>query len=112
MKTNDLADYNVGELKGLLQQIEVEIAGRQGKEAKAARDQIFKIAADLGMSVDELLGNKAGKKGATTEKAVNKAPVKYRNPDNSAEQWTGRGRRPKWVVDALDSGKNLEDLSV
>jgi hypothetical protein len=64
------------------------------------------------MSVDEFLGNKTGKKGLGTDKAVNKTPVKYRNPDNSAEQWTGRGRRPKWVVDALDSGKIIEDMSV
>ena len=111
MKTNDLADYNVGGLKGLLQQIEVEIASRKGQEAKDAREKILKIAAELGMSVDELLG-KPGKKGSGTDKVVNKAPVKYQNPDNTAEQWTGRGRRPKWVVDALAGGKKMEDLGV
>ncbi|MGY6697072.1 MAG: H-NS family nucleoid-associated regulatory protein [Roseinatronobacter sp.] len=26
--------------------------------------------------------------------------------------WSGRGRKPRWVVDALSSGKTLEDLSI
>lgn len=36
----------------------------------------------------------------------------YRNPSNSAETWTGRGRQPKWVRDALASGARLEDLAI
>jgi len=36
----------------------------------------------------------------------------YRNPSNSAETWTGRGRQPKWVRDAIANGKQLEDLAI
>jgi DNA-binding protein H-NS len=36
----------------------------------------------------------------------------YRNPSNSAETWTGRGRQPKWVRDALARGACLEDLAI
>jgi len=36
----------------------------------------------------------------------------YRNPSNSAETWTGRGRQPKWVRDALASGARLEALRI
>ncbi len=36
----------------------------------------------------------------------------YRNPSNSAETWTGRGRQPKWVRDALASGASLEALRI
>ena len=36
----------------------------------------------------------------------------YRNPSNSAETWTGRGRHPKWVRDALTRGARLEDLAI
>ncbi|MBW2493987.1 MAG: H-NS histone family protein [Deltaproteobacteria bacterium] len=36
----------------------------------------------------------------------------YRNPDNSAETWTGRGRQPRWVRDALAAGMSLEDLAI
>jgi DNA-binding protein H-NS len=36
----------------------------------------------------------------------------YRNPCNSAETWTGRGRKPKWVREALARGVRLEDLTI
>lgn len=36
----------------------------------------------------------------------------YRNPNNSAETWTGKGRQPKWVRDALARGARLEDLAI
>jgi DNA-binding protein H-NS len=36
----------------------------------------------------------------------------YRNPCNSAETWTGRGRKPKWVRDALARGVRFEDLAI
>ncbi len=36
----------------------------------------------------------------------------YRNPSNSAETWTGRGRHPKWVREALALGARLEDLTI
>jgi DNA-binding protein H-NS len=37
---------------------------------------------------------------------------KFRNPDNPAETWSGRGRRPRWVVEQLRSGKRMEDLQI
>lgn len=36
----------------------------------------------------------------------------FRNPSNSAETWTGKGKQPKWVRDALARGKRLEDLTI
>jgi DNA-binding protein H-NS len=36
----------------------------------------------------------------------------YRNPSNSAETWTGNGRQPKWVRDALARGARLEELAI
>ncbi len=36
----------------------------------------------------------------------------YRNPCNSAETWTGRGRKPKWVRETLARGVHLEDLAI
>ena len=35
---------------------------------------------------------------------------RYRNPLNSAQTWSGRGKQPAWVSLALESGMKLEDL--
>ena len=37
---------------------------------------------------------------------------KYRNPDNPAETWAGRGRKPKWVEDQLTTGRQLSDMRI
>ncbi len=49
-----------------------------------------------------------GKRGGT--RGI--VPPKYRNPDNPAETWTGRGRKPRWVVAALEKGLTLDDLRI
>jgi DNA-binding protein H-NS len=36
--------------------------------------------------------------------------MQYRNPSNPLETWVGYGRRPRWVIELLRSGKKLDDL--
>jgi DNA-binding protein H-NS len=38
--------------------------------------------------------------------------AKYNNPDNPAETWAGRGRKPKWVEEKLATGSSLDDLLI
>src|SRR5205823_1353787 len=33
---------------------------------------------------------------------------KFRNPDNPAEAWAGRGLQPRWVAEQLRLGKRME----
>ena len=35
---------------------------------------------------------------------------KYRNPDQPSETWAGRGKRPRWLVKQLKSGRRVEDF--
>jgi hypothetical protein len=42
----------------------------------------------------------------------NKLPVKYRNPKNHAEAWTGRGHTPNWLKRELNQGVDLESLKI
>ena len=37
---------------------------------------------------------------------------KFENPDKPSQVWSGRGKRPHWVTEKLDSGLALEDLSI
>lgn len=36
--------------------------------------------------------------------------IRYRNPSNPSETWSGKGPRPRWVREALANGMTLEDL--
>ena len=35
----------------------------------------------------------------------------YRNPRNAAQTWSGRGKQPSWILDAMTQGLSLEDLA-
>jgi DNA-binding protein H-NS len=97
MANIDLADYNLSELKGLLFDIDKEIKARQGRALSEARERIRAIAEKTGLPTEELLAG-----GATTPR--------YRNPLNASQTWSGRGRQPKWVSEALAQGTTLEEL--
>lgn len=73
---------------------------RRKAEAKRAAE---KAAKEFGFSLEDVLDAPAkGSKGAP----------KYANPANPSQTWTGRGRKPNWVIDALNSGKSLDDLAI
>lgn len=74
------------------------------KRRKAEAKKAAEIAAkEYGFSLDDLIG--ADGKSA-------KGVAKYANPADPSQTWTGRGRKPNWVIEALDGGKSLEDLSI
>jgi DNA-binding protein H-NS len=37
---------------------------------------------------------------------------KYRNPEDPAETWAGRGLKPRWLQAAIKSGKKVEDFLI
>jgi DNA-binding protein H-NS len=37
---------------------------------------------------------------------------KYRNPDDPTQTWSGRGKRPRWLVARLTAGKQIDDFRI
>ena len=37
---------------------------------------------------------------------------KFRNPGRPSETWAGRGKRPRWLMAQLRSGKRLDDFRI
>ena len=101
----DLSNMSVGDLRNLQDQIKQELKKREHLEVAKAREQILAIAQSVGMPLKDLIATGARVKTGTVA-------VRYRHPDNSAQQWTGRGRQPKWVKEWVDGGKSLDKLRV
>jgi DNA-binding protein H-NS len=118
MAKTDLSNYNLAELKGLQFDIEKEIKSRQQDEVRKAREQILAIAQDVGMPVAQLIANsprtkKSGaQKGGAQKGGAQKGQARFRNPGDESQTWTGRGRQPKWIAEALAGGKSLDDFRV
>ena len=107
MANTDLSGYNLSELKGLQSDVEKAIKDRQQQDVQQARDQILAIAKNAGISVDELLAKSAKK---ANKGRGQKVQPQYQNPKESSQTWTGRGRKPRWMAQALTSGKTLDDF--
>lgn len=103
----DLSKLSFQELKDLQNQISKEIPRRQQDELEKARRQIREIAESAGLSLNEVMNLPA--RGARKGQTV---AVKFRHPDNSSQQWSGRGRQPGWVRDWLAAGRALDELKV
>ena len=119
--TINLDDYSVAELEKLIKQAERKLEKKRMEAVKSAQAEINKIAKDLGVSVDDLLEEGKARKKTTARKtatrkkkaAVRKpAKIKYRNPQDASQTWTGRGKRPVWLREALENGAKLEDYEV
>lgn len=104
MTNINLDNLNVDELRAITENAQQLINKKQHQRLHDAYIQFEKIAKDSGSSINEIL-----KAGESLEK---KRSVKYRNTEDSNDTWTGRGRKPTWLVDALASGKNLENFAI
>lgn len=106
----DLNNLSLLELQQLQKDIVIAIERRKKLDREAALQAAQNAAAQMGFTLNELLGAEAGKK-VDGRKGIIVKP-KYRNPANPNETWTGRGREPKWVSAALSSGKTMQDLLI
>ena len=105
----NLETLSLSELRTLRAQVEQEIR-RRGSATQRMVQKMEKLAASQGMSLQELLAMAGSNEEAP---AVSRAgtPIKYRNPVNPNQGWTGHGRKPGWVLDYLANGGALDKLA-
>lgn len=92
------------------EEAEQEAAARQEREKK--RQELLQLIAGEGFSPEQLLGitDEAPK---SRKSKSSKAPPKYQFEDNGEVKfWTGRGRTPKPIDEALKAGSSLEDFLI
>ena len=101
----DFAKMSLDELKTLQKNVEKEIKNFKDRARTEALKDLQAVAKKHGLSVEEIIG----KKGKARKAA---APAKYRNPDDPAQTWSGRGRQPAWYKTALAKGKAPKSLEI
>ncbi len=122
----ELSEYSLVELRRLKSRIEAEIQRQSTAARRNLLKQIKKMAAEEGLSLTDVMADaseseprkeaspKRRAKRITAKKtgvAAAKA-LRYRHPENPRIGWSGRGRKPGWVIDWLAQNKPLEALEV
>jgi DNA-binding protein H-NS len=110
-------------LKKRIEQLQKQLAAAEASKAPA----IVKVRAlmkTLGITVDDLAtpgtpvrrgrstkqANGTAPAAARHEKTRGKVAVKYR--DDKGNAWTGRGKTPRWLVEAEKAGKNRDAFKI
>lgn len=95
-------------------ELQAQIAALQKQAEQVRKQEIASVVAEIkakmaeyGITLEDLgaTGKSAGRRKSTG------GVVKYRDPATGAT-WTGKGRKPGWMVEALAAGKKMEDFLV
>jgi DNA-binding protein H-NS len=99
----NLKSMSIDMLSKLRSQVDAALSSKVIEERRTLQNELGKLER-LGTNGSRGKGVRGALRGAV-------AP-KYRNPDNPAETWAGRGLKPRWLAAALKTGKKLEDFSI
>jgi DNA-binding protein H-NS len=96
-RNSELEKMSYGELANMETQIARLKIERQNAERLELRQKLTDMAKQHGFDIHELFGKARRGKGTVA--------IKYRDPKNRANTWTGRGRMPRWMVAATKGGR-------
>ena len=96
-RPKNLANMTYAELAAMQARIEQAKVEKQNSERSALRQKLTDMAKEHGFDIHELFGK--------SRKMPGKVAVKYRDPGNPSNTWTGRGRMPRWMTAATKGGK-------
>jgi len=82
----------------------------RNQERAGVIEEVRRKIAEYGLTASDLkLNTRGGKRSAAP--IASKTVAKYRSP--TGETWSGgRGRKPRWIAEALAAGKSLSDFEI
>jgi DNA-binding protein H-NS len=101
----NLNTLSPAELQSLIKDAQVALEQKQVGMRKQVIAQIKDLAASIDVTV-EIIDNKKSKR------ASGPVSVKYANPNNPNQKWTGRGMKPTWLKALIDQGHQLDEFLV
>ena len=92
-----LEKMSLDELKQLRKDVDKAIETYEARQLAEARQKLEAQAKEMGYSLEKIVG--ASRTGNP------KSIPKFRHPDNPTLTWTGKGRKPRWFIEAIESGE-------
>src|SRR5271163_4088619 len=95
-----LKSMSIEKLVALKGQVEAALSSKVLEQRRALESELSR------------LGRFEGRKSSSKVARGGGVAPKYRNPENPAETWAGRGLKPRWLTAAIKSGKNIDDFLI
>ncbi len=104
--TTNLHELSETELASVIDNAQKALLSRQEGKRKEGIAKIREIAASIGVNVE------ITDSGKVSTRRGGKVPVKYQNPANPLDRWTGRGMQPKWLREFVEQGRQVEEFAI
>ena len=101
----DLNSLSLDELKRLQKDVNKAVEGYEVRKRQDAFAAAEAAAREMGYTLAELTG-------ASKKKFKSASVPMYRHPENADQTWTGRGRQPDWMKEALAAGQSKDDFLI
>ena len=99
----NLDGLSVEQLEVLKGDIDKAVEGKKTSELLEVRAKLDELIDNSPFTLEEVL---------EAQKMRKPVEPKYRNPNDANQTWTGRGRKPLWVVEHLENGGSLEEVLI
>lgn len=106
----DLTTLSRLELLELQSNVAKALEQAEVREREEARKAAEAAVAEFGFSLNDVLDESKAGRGRKGNGTVS-AP-KYRNPADPSQTWTGKGRKPGWLNEALENGVSIDELEI
>ena len=103
----NVAEMTYAQLEEQRKQIEDAMRNLEKTRKTDAKKAVRATAKEYGFTVEELFDLPVSPKGSGP-----KGEPKYRNPENQDETWSGRGRKPQWIKEAVENGVDLSTFEI
>lgn len=110
MKKVNLGAMSTAELQSLKSDIEKELGNRSAKTQ--AIEEVKKIAAERGLRLEDILAELGVSGKSKGKRELGPAPIRFRHPKDASLTWSGRGKRPNWMREALEKGMTEDSMRV
>ena len=100
-RPSNLEKMSYAELSEMEQRIARMKIEKQSAQREEVKKKITELAKQHGFDIRDLIGGRGGRRGTVA--------VKYRDPNNPQNIWTGRGRMPRWMTTATKGGRASKD---
>ncbi len=100
-RSKNIENMSFAELAEMQLRIERLKTDKQNSERAVLRQKLTDMAKQHGFDIRDLIGGRGKGKGSVA--------VKYRDPKNPENTWTGRGRMPRWMTAATKGSKAFKD---
>lgn len=119
-----LKDLSVNELKEVQEKLANVVSKREQQEAELERErkekrekiaELKRTMQEAGIDISDILEEEIGGKALKKPKrkrAPKPAKYEFRDENGERKTWTGQGRMPKALQNAVENGRPLEDFLI